>query len=207
MERVRLHHDVGASYDAWVHDAASSGDRQDRAADHRYRHRELRHRDHRQGHPDGQQSHRLGHRDDRQSRHQDHRDDQHLRRGHRDDRQTRDEPRQGRMGAGYQAHDRDQRERDGPWACHHREAAEWGDPSETAECHHREAAGSGDLWAKWGGQAADPTDGPEPGHEAAGWHPRGPQAQRRAPEAYRRDAVAYRRDGPEQRFLRRVRWR
>jgi hypothetical protein len=144
MVLAHRHHDVDANYDAWVHDAASSGVRPDRAADHRYRHRGLRHRDRRRDRPDDQRNHRRDHPDGRQNRHRDHRGDQHLHRDHRDDRRMQDAHHRARTGADYRDHDRVRRVPDAPWACRHRGAAEWDDRWATTECHHPEAAGSVD---------------------------------------------------------------
>jgi hypothetical protein len=144
MVLAHRHHDVDANYDAWVHDAASSGVRPDRAADHRYRHRGLRHRDRHRDRPDDQRNHRRDHPDGRQNRHRDHRGDQHLHRDHRDDRRMQDAHHRARTGADYRDHDRVRRVPDAPWACRHRGAAEWDDRWATTECHHPEAAGSVD---------------------------------------------------------------
>jgi hypothetical protein len=206
MERARLHHDVDASFDAWVHDAASSGVRPVRAADHRYRHRELRHRDRHQGHRDDRRNRRRDHPDDRRNRHRDRRDDQHLHRAHRDDRRTQDAHHRGRTGADYRDHDRGQPEPDAPWACRHQGAEEWDDPWATTEFHHLEAAGSVDRWETWDDQAADQPDVEE---LVRGEQPRlrGPREPEGGPAADQPVVAACQPGEPERPSLHRDRWR
>ena len=209
MALTHPHHDADASCAAWVHDAASSGVRPDRAADHRYRRLALRHRDRHLGHRDDQRSRRQDHPGDRQNRRRDHRDDQHLHlhRDHRDDRRTRDARHRGPTDGGCQDHDRVRRVPDEPWACRHREVAEWDDPWATTECHHPEAAGSVDRWATWGDQGADQPDEEERVRAAGQPILRGRQGPRGGPAADQRVVAACQPGERERPSLHRDRWR
>lgn len=207
MVLTHRHHDGDASYDASVRDAASSGVRPDHAADHRYRRRGLHHRDRRQDHRDDQRNRHRDHRDDRQNRHRDHRDDQHLHRVHPGDRRTQDAHHRGRTGADYRDHDRVRRVTDAPWACRHREAAEWDDPSATTECHHPEAAGSVDQWETWDDQEADRPDEEELARGAEQPRLRERQEPRGGPAAARPVVAACQPGEPERPSLHRARWK
>lgn len=207
MVRAHLHRDVDANYDAWVHDAASSGDRPDRAADHRYRRLALRHRDRHLGHRDDRQNHHRDRPGVRQNHHRDHRVDQHLHRDHQDDRRTQDAHHQGPTDGGYQDHDRVRRVPDEPWACRHREVAEWDDPWATTECHHPEAAGSVDRWETWGDQEADQPDEEERVRAVGQPILRGRQGPRGGPAADQRVVAACQPGERERRSLHRDRWR